>query len=74
MNQNKIPAGHRGNLTTILTAGKNGDLGLLQAKHKSSGEFHTLLVAFGRKDGEVLITPLARLLEENPFELYESPA
>ena len=68
-----IPEGHKVNLETINQAARNGQMGLSQVKLKDKDEYHTLLCAFSYQGSEVVVTPLARLFDGDPYELYEGP-
>ena len=64
-----IPEGHKTNLSTILQAARDGNLGLIECQDAETGEPVVVLAAFSRQDdGEVVVTPMARLFDGNPYE------
>lgn len=65
--------GHQENLTTILRAAGDGNLALMECTLRSTGERVAVLTAMARSRKEVAATPLAVLLNGNPYELLESP-
>ena len=50
-------------------------LGIMQAKHKDSGEVHAILVGVDKnEEGELVTYPLARLLEQKELDgVYLAP-
>jgi hypothetical protein len=62
------------NFGELVKAIQNEDVALLEAKHKDTGEKH-LLIAIAVQQGDMMyMLPIARMLEESPFESYEPPA
>lgn len=68
----QVPEYHEQWLETIQRAAKFGHLCLLRGKVSHSGEWATILCATAHEKGEYLITPLAHLPDENPFEYFQS--
>lgn len=68
-----IPPGDSANFETILSAANNDDLVLASAIRKSDGQRVSLLCAMGRDGDAYLMSPLAVMIEGNPFELFEDP-
>ena len=71
----QIPDWAKANLTTLLKAADNGHIALLSAIHKDTGETHFLVTAMGwdKDKKEYLPSPLARMIDENPYEAYYDP-
>lgn len=72
----KAPAllpGYEANFNTLLRAVKNADLALLSAIRKADRKPVALVVALGWDGEERLISPLAVMVEGNPYELFEDP-
>lgn len=74
MTKDEIPDGHKQWLDIINRASENGDLGIMRGKLKKTGEWATILIAKQlTEDGnDWLITPLAHLPDDNPFEYFVS--
>ena len=58
---------------TLCCAVRNGDACLLSTRRKGSGEVVFLICARHYEGTDVVITPFAELIRENPVELYEDP-
>jgi hypothetical protein len=70
----KLARGDRANFDTLVLAGKNGDLALVSAIRKSDGKAVALVCAIGRDEhGNIYPTPLASMVEGNPFEDFHDP-
>lgn len=70
----KLKPGHKANLSTIERAAANDDLGIVSAIRKSDGKAVCLVCAESKDgDGRICITPLAEMVDGNPFELYHDP-
>jgi len=69
-----ILEGYKVNLETILRAGENGDLCIMEYTERETGETAFLLCAAGWDGEGYEITPLARMIDGNPFELFTPPA
>lgn len=61
------------NFETIKEACGNGHLTLMEATRKSDGKMVALVCAVGRDDEDFIMTPLAVMVEGNPFEDFEPP-
>lgn len=63
------------NFMTLKSAFQNGDAGIVYTKRKSTGEEVALVCAFSQDPAanETTITPLAVMVEGNPYEDFESP-
>lgn len=70
----KINDAESANLEVLKLAAKNGDLALIVAKHVETGEEHVLLAAIAWDGSAYHVTPYARMIDGNPFEVYEGPA
>lgn len=68
-----IPKGYRANLNTIIAAAKNGDLCIMECTDKATGKTVITLCAAERKDGQVQMTPLAKMFDGNPYEELDPP-
>ena len=69
----KVCQGHAGNLETIKAAAANGDLALIECRRVKDGEIVALLAAVGWDGQEYTFTPLAEMVNGNPYELYQAP-
>jgi hypothetical protein len=61
------------NLKTITRAAKDGNLGLAKCRVRATGEVVTALTAFGGDGESIVLTPLALMIQGNPYELLEPP-
>ena len=71
----KLRRGDKANFETLLRAAENGALAIVSAIRKSDGKNVALVCAMGY-DVEAklfLPSPLAVMVEGNPFELFEDP-
>lgn len=70
----KLTEGHRANFETLQRAAENGDLALASSRRIVDGVAVALVCAVQRyDDGSVSLTPLAEMVNGNPYELYEDP-
>jgi hypothetical protein len=69
----KIRDGDKTNFETLQRAWKEGNVALMDATRKSDGTQVALVCAMGVKDGMVYPTPLAVMIESNPFEDFTPP-
>lgn len=67
-----LGAADKANFQTLLDAASEQSLALVSAIRKSDGAEVALVCAMGR-DGGYAITPLAVMIEGNPYELFEDP-
>lgn len=67
--------GDRANYDTLLRAAENGDLALISTTRKSDGAKVALVCAMGydSETKQFLPSPLAVMIEGNPFELFDDP-
>lgn len=65
--------GDKANFKTILKAASNEDLCLISTTRKSDGAKVALVCAMGRDGDDYLPTPLAVMVEGNPYELFNDP-
>lgn len=66
---------HKENFETLCQAYNNGDLVLVPTTRKSDGVKVALVCAISIIEGEELrIVPLAVMIEDNPYELFEDPS
>lgn len=63
-----IPIGDRTNFDTLVRAAKIGNLMAVSAKRLSDGKQVTLVCAAGKDGNEIVVTPLAVMIEGNPYE------
>lgn len=68
-----IPKGHRANLETIIRAAKNGDLCVMECTDKATGKPVIALCAAGRNGKEIVMSPLAKMFDGNPYEELDPP-
>jgi len=67
--------GDKANFDTLLKAARNGELGLLEVKHKQTGEQQAMVCALNyEEDGSVEFVPLALMLDADELHKYEPPA
>lgn len=67
---------HKQNFEMLLRAAKNGDLALVDARDKETGETVRLIAAIQsptEPGGDYLIIPIAKMIEEDPFERFDGP-
>ena len=70
----KLPKGHRANFETLKKAHRNGDLALVSATRKADGAPVALVCAIEiLENGDFRPIPLAEMVNDNPFELYNDP-
>src|SRR5262245_35126082 len=69
----KLRKGDKKNFETLKEAGRNGDLCLISSRRKREGKQVALVCAMRYKDGYYYPTPLAVMIEGNPFEDFEDP-
>lgn len=69
----KLRQGDRDNFETLKQALSNGDLALVSAIRKQDQQPVALVCAIGRGGSDYFLTPLAVMVEGNPFEDFEDP-
>jgi len=70
-----IEKGYITNLQTIEKAAKNNAMGLVECTEKEGGKRVVVLCAFHRDDeAMIVVTPLARMFDDNPYETLCPPA
>lgn len=69
-----LSEGDKANFETLEKACKRGNLALVSSIRKSDGANVALVCAMARHDDKVLVSPLAVMVEGNPYELFEAPA
>lgn len=62
------------NLSTLISAAKNGDLCLMECHLKSTGEQVAAICAAGGSPEETVFTPFGVMLCGNPYEMLIPPA
>lgn len=66
--------GDKANFRTLKRACKSDDLALISTTRKSDGADVALVCAIGLdNEGNALISPLAVMIEGNPYELFNPP-
>lgn len=68
-----LSEGDKANFETLERACKRGNLALVSSVRKSDGASVALVCALGRHHDGVLVSPLAVMVEGNPYELFEKP-
>lgn len=68
-----LQPGDKANFKTIQRAADAGHLCLLSAIRKSDGKQVSLVCAMGRDGDDYMPTPLAVMVEGNPYELFHDP-
>ena len=66
--------GDKANFATLKEAALAGDLALVSSKRKSDGSDVALVCAMGWDGTHFLPTPVAVMIEGNPFELFTDPS
>lgn len=61
------------NFDTLLRAARNGDLALITTTEAATGERAVLIAAIATDGEDYHISPLARLIDGNPYELFNPP-
>jgi len=70
----RLADAHKANFETLERAFKNGDLALVSAIRKTDKQAVALLCAMQVNEDETITpVPLAEMVNDNPFELYEDP-
>ncbi len=65
---------HKANFDTILKAGSDGNLALLECKEFATGNNVCLIIARGSDGENLTMSPLAKMLDDaNPFTAYGPP-
>lgn len=65
--------GHKTNFNTMLRAGRNGDLALMECTDAVTGNSVTVICMVGRDKDEFVMTPVAKMFDGNPYEEVRSP-
>lgn len=73
MKTKKLRKGDLANFKTLLRAAKEGNLALVSSTRKSDGAQVALVCAMNATDEHVFPSPLAVMVEGNPYELFEDP-
>ncbi len=68
-----IAKGYKANFRTIKLAASRGDLALIECADKQSGKTVIALAAISREGDDYVITPLAKMFDDNPYEELEPP-
>lgn len=70
----KLPEHLKKNFNTLLLAAERHDLALVSAIRKADQAPVALVCACHKdEDGKIAIVPLAEMIPNNPYELYENP-
>lgn len=69
-----ILEGHKANLHTLFMAHENGDIALMECTDKATGKPVIVICAVNRDGGDVIMAPLAKLFDGNPYEELDPPA
>lgn len=70
----QLRKGDKANFETLLRAAKNQDLCLVSSLRVADGADVALVCASGmNEDGKVVLSPLAVMVEGNPYELFQDP-
>jgi len=66
--------GDKANFQTLLEAAQNGDLALLDVRRRADQKPVAAVTAVGRdEEGNFVFSPLAIMVEGNPYELFDPP-
>lgn len=63
-----IPKDYRTNLSTIIRAAKNGALCVREYTDKATGKVVIALCAAGQEGTEIVMSPLAKMFDANPYD------
>ncbi len=70
----RLRKGDKANFATMQRAHENGDLCLASSVRKADGAQVALVCAAGQEpNGDYILSPLAVMVEGNPYELFEDP-
>lgn len=61
------------NFETLQRAFDNKDVALLECKENSTGETVALICAVSFDGKEYIFTPIAKMIDGNPYELFTPP-
>jgi hypothetical protein len=64
-----IAEGYQMNFETLKRAAANGDLALVSARYNDG----TPAVMIGAVDGRGRLIPLATMIDDNPYEMFQDP-
>lgn len=70
----ELRKGDKTNYETLLDAANRGRLALLSCEEKGTGRMVPTLCAVNYDGEDYEFVPLARLFDENPYELLNPPA
>lgn len=66
---------YKANFQTLLTAAANDDLALVECTERHSDQPAYVVCAVNQHaDGDVYLVPIARLFDDDPYELLDPPA
>jgi Family of unknown function (DUF6117) len=63
-----ISEGYKANFETIKRAAGNNDLALMECTDKTTGKPIMVVCAVSTSNGEYVMSPLAKLFDDNPYE------
>jgi hypothetical protein len=69
----ELREGDKANFNTLLKAVRNNDIALMSAVRKSDDKVVALVCAMGYDGTHYYPTPLAVMVEGNPYKLFEDP-
>lgn len=70
----KIAESHKHNFETLRQAFNRGDIALLDVFDNVTKENKVALVAIGREGLDIVMTPFAIMIDDNPFKRYSPPS
>jgi len=68
-----IPTGYKANFDTLLAAAGANDLALVECHDTATGRPVYTVCAVHTECGEIVITPIAKLFDGNPYEELTGP-
>lgn len=61
----------RANFGTLMKAFENGDIALMEARDRETGEYRAVICAVEGVGDDIEFIPLAAMTWDNPYDLWE---
>lgn len=68
-----ISKSDKANFATLQRAWEAGRVAIVESRDLATGEYRCLICAMGSKGEDILPTPLAVMVWNNPFEAFADP-
>lgn len=66
-------AKHHNNFATLRRAWEGNNVALMECRRRSDGADVALICAVGREGDDYVFTPLAEMVNGNPYDMYDPP-